>query len=297
LHADPAVVQQLREQAKQLPTCCNTHGDINSTALQLPPGGPDLESRSVAIGSVAVVPFSRLAYTAGLQQAVNANPMSPQITVSLSNICRLHGGSRCRYSEVCRFVHVCRDVLERELAQYVPPLIPQLEVRHSAANSTTTPHVLGASSSVTSAAALGGGGNGGLGASVSSAPPQVFHHQQQVPVVQQHQQQQYLQHPARSMTHMASSSLTAAPPTLTLPVFGTQQQQQQQHPQPNQQQQQLQYQHQQQQQQHPAGVGSLQIPLPASASLLQQQPPQQQQQQQVLVRGADGQLYLSTASR
>jgi len=53
------------------------------------------------------------------------------VSIPSSMVCRLHAAARCRYSEDCKFIHVCREILHTHLSQYVTPLIPELETRFS----------------------------------------------------------------------------------------------------------------------------------------------------------------------
>ena len=114
VHADPAVVDHLRQQVQSLPLCCVTHGDEDHTE-----GSSD--SRAILIPSLkwndGLVPIARFSFTRGLQNVLQQNLTTVfrnEIAIvasgSDSNICRLHVLDRCRFAEDCKFLHVCKEI-------------------------------------------------------------------------------------------------------------------------------------------------------------------------------------------
>ena len=128
IHAEPAVVLRLREDAKAMPTCCQTHGDIHSARMR-----PEWLKRSLQFDHVSV-PVTALAYSNALERLLTSDP-SPSVRCTTQQLCRLHGSERCRFTEDCRFLHLCRQVLRQQFAESVPDLIPQLETRHKSRHS------------------------------------------------------------------------------------------------------------------------------------------------------------------
>lgn len=128
VHADPQVALQLRAEAKQQPTCCGAHGDVNES--KIPQAWASLH---LDIGGI-LVPMRLMAFTVALERTVSehlaAEPSAAVIRAQIHQICRLHGSERCRFTEDCRFLHLCRNLLRERFAAVVPDLIPQLELRH-----------------------------------------------------------------------------------------------------------------------------------------------------------------------
>jgi hypothetical protein len=115
VHADPATVLQLREQAQKIPTCCVAHCDVNAGRMQ-----PAWLTRQVDVNGVAV-PVARLAFTIGLEKLLK-DGAAPTVRASPQLVCRLHISNRCRYAEDCKFLHVCREEVEGKLAPWVQPM-------------------------------------------------------------------------------------------------------------------------------------------------------------------------------
>ena len=85
------------------------------------------------------VPLERVGYTAGLRRLIQESSGLSTIIIHPNSVCRLHAGDRCRYSEDCKFIHVCRDIITQQLSQWVTPLVPDLELKHQARTSGGMP--------------------------------------------------------------------------------------------------------------------------------------------------------------
>ncbi|CAJ1988774.1 hypothetical protein conserved [Leishmania donovani] len=111
VHVDSAIVERLRADAKNMPCCCFQHGDSNSQVMDR----TAYEGRSLGIAGQFSVPLTRVAYTAGLQRVLQDQPACAPVKASV--LCRLHGQpGGCRFGADCRFVHVCCQILQNELA-------------------------------------------------------------------------------------------------------------------------------------------------------------------------------------
>ncbi|GET88543.1 hypothetical protein, conserved [Leishmania tarentolae] len=111
VHVDAAIVEQLRADAKNMPCCCFQHGDCNGHLMDR----TAYEGRSLGIAGQFSVPLTRVAYTAGLQRVLQDQPACASVKPSV--LCRLHGQpGGCRFGADCRFVHVCCQILQNELA-------------------------------------------------------------------------------------------------------------------------------------------------------------------------------------
>ncbi|KAG5504954.1 hypothetical protein JKF63_04401 [Porcisia hertigi] len=111
VHVDPVTVERLRADAKDMPCCCFQHGDGNSHLIDLTAN----EGRSLDIAGQFSLPLTRTAYTAGLQRLLQ-NEQSCTL-VNPSALCRLHGQpGGCRFGADCRFLHICFQILQNELA-------------------------------------------------------------------------------------------------------------------------------------------------------------------------------------
>ncbi|CBZ27042.1 conserved hypothetical protein [Leishmania mexicana MHOM/GT/2001/U1103] len=111
VHLDAAIVERLRADAKNMPCCCFQHGDCNSHVMDR----TAYEGRSLGITGQFSVPLTRVAYTAGLQRVLQDQPACAPVKPSV--LCRLHGQpGGCRFGADCRFVHVCCQILQNELA-------------------------------------------------------------------------------------------------------------------------------------------------------------------------------------
>ncbi|TPP47006.1 hypothetical protein CGC21_2380 [Leishmania donovani] len=121
VHVDSAIVERLRADAKNMPCCCFQHGDSNSQVMDR----TAYEGRSLGIAGQFSVPLTRVAYTAGLQRVLQDQPACAPVKASV--LCRLHGQpGGCRFGADCRFVHVCCQILQNELATNGSPLLVDL---------------------------------------------------------------------------------------------------------------------------------------------------------------------------
>ncbi|EKF39671.1 hypothetical protein MOQ_000092 [Trypanosoma cruzi marinkellei] len=109
VHVDPEIVQQLRRIVDSLPCCCTFHGDCNTHCWDAKANS----KRGFFIDGVWV-PLSHVAYTSGLARFVTSKVQRP---LSCGVLCRLHGKTGgCRYGADCWYLHVCREILEKEFA-------------------------------------------------------------------------------------------------------------------------------------------------------------------------------------
>ena len=122
VHADPPTVMRLREAAKSVPTCCVAHGDANAGLIK-----PEWLQRSVEVNGV-VIAAGRLAFTQGLAKLLGGSS-APMVRVVTQQVCRLHVADRCRYSEDCKFLHVCREEADSKLSAWVQPMKPHFAAR------------------------------------------------------------------------------------------------------------------------------------------------------------------------
>jgi len=126
VHADRAIVLRLRESALAMPTCCLAHGDVAAGRFD-----PEWKHARVRIGPCTIAATS-LAFTAALKAVFPpSQPIQPLVSIPLHQICRVHGRNSCRYGEECRYVHVCRDVIDSQLQNALPGLVTPLEARHA----------------------------------------------------------------------------------------------------------------------------------------------------------------------
>jgi hypothetical protein len=127
VHAEPSVVLTLRSDAKKLPTCCYSHGDVGSGCLR-----QQWLDRALDIDGV-VVRVRQMAYTLALDKLLSDTAEDPSAVVKaqIHQICRLHASQRCRFAEDCRFLHICREVMRQQFSASVPDLVPPLELRHA----------------------------------------------------------------------------------------------------------------------------------------------------------------------
>ena len=122
VHADPQVVFALRAQAQQSLMCCMTHGDRATMQREW----QERYYIQFSGGSGVTIPINRLAVTQGLLRYIddfeqsNGVPEDPEQQVclapSVTTICRLHGQDRCRFSEDCKFLHLCKELLWSEIS-------------------------------------------------------------------------------------------------------------------------------------------------------------------------------------
>lgn len=119
LHADPTVVQMLRNDVVMRASCCPEHGEEVTlpTLLELNP-----EMTSVVLEGQPIA-ASRVATTNGMQRMVadraaaiaeakDASVKADATPLQKAQICRLHLQGRCRYAEDCNFIHLCRGLCE-----------------------------------------------------------------------------------------------------------------------------------------------------------------------------------------
>jgi hypothetical protein len=122
VHAEPTVVLSLRAQAQQSLMCCMVHGD----RAMLETDFPSKYVLQFQGGSGSIIPIDRLALTQGLSRFIDEyeqshgtpipNAESVRLAPSVSLICRLHGQDRCRFSEECKFLHLCKELLWGEIS-------------------------------------------------------------------------------------------------------------------------------------------------------------------------------------
>lgn len=79
VHANPAVVQQLREIVANQPQCCVTHGDVNESAMKV-----QWRQRGVVFNiNDVMIPLDNVAFTNGLKRFIDeAPPHSPSFAAS-----------------------------------------------------------------------------------------------------------------------------------------------------------------------------------------------------------------------
>ena len=127
IHADQETVLEIREAASRLPTCCKMHGDINAAMFDRFPHWSD---KTLIVDSVPI-PMERVAFTNGLERCLdNEQTSGGTVAMSPTFICRLQAGGHCRYSEECKFVHVCTEITKHQLSHCVAPLKTDLERKH-----------------------------------------------------------------------------------------------------------------------------------------------------------------------
>lgn len=111
VHVEPATVQRLRADVESMPCCCLQHGDCNSFLVDR----SSYEGRLLGIAGQFAVPLTRVAYTVGLHRVLQEEQACAPVNPSL--LCRLHGQpGGCRFGADCKFVHVCCQILQNELA-------------------------------------------------------------------------------------------------------------------------------------------------------------------------------------
>ncbi|KAG5501657.1 hypothetical protein JIQ42_05507 [Leishmania sp. Namibia] len=111
VHVDPAMVERLRADVKNMPCCCFRHGDCNSHLMDR----KVYEERFLRIAGRFSVPLTSVAYTSGLQRVLQDQQACAPVNPSV--LCRLHGQpGGCRFAADCRFVHICCEILQHELA-------------------------------------------------------------------------------------------------------------------------------------------------------------------------------------
>lgn len=147
VHADPAVVEQLRVEAFRKPSCCVEHGACCSMkgfpvgltvtvepsrkltgkphkdAIEDDLNGPSADSSSASNGDSNSVgneentaaprgvglSIHSFSPTSYLWKAYRADG-SANLVVSCRKICRMHRQGLCRFGDECNFLHVCRQI-------------------------------------------------------------------------------------------------------------------------------------------------------------------------------------------
>lgn len=105
IHADPETVAALRAKAERQLCCCSIHGDANSNMWNVLAHS----HRSISVGR-SVIPLTHVAFTAGLQRILNDERLTVPVNPSL--LCRLQEQpTSCRYGADCKFLHICREIL------------------------------------------------------------------------------------------------------------------------------------------------------------------------------------------
>ena len=108
VHADPNVVNVLRSRALEVRTCCGEHGD--QLANEIPENFRCYQLHIA--GFPSLLPLHKLAVTVGLKRLLQES-CSEVVTVPPSMVCRLHGLDRCRFAEDCKFLHICKELLQQ----------------------------------------------------------------------------------------------------------------------------------------------------------------------------------------
>jgi hypothetical protein len=145
LHADVGVVEHLRAEISNRPSCCIEHGDIAVNVEPLPPFG------GVVVDGM-VVSEHQVSYTKGLAKTLAERAASgaglasdAKIPLQKTFVCRLHVSGRCRYAEDCNFLHVCRALITDMMPSYASlppsPIVAGRQRRGSAASQQTPPLV------------------------------------------------------------------------------------------------------------------------------------------------------------
>ena len=188
VHCDASTVDMLRAANAATPTCCVGHGDVNAGQMQ----AAWLDRMLVVHG--VCVPLRSVGFTKGIErimtehaaQVHGGRAATEPIVVDIGLVCRLHGTNSCRYSEDCKFLHPCQQIIASQLAAWMPQEAPAAQ-------------------------------------SQSFHTPTTGHYQQQQ---QHPMQQMFQPLPPLAMTHHAFSPQQLAPQaSLMHPQVGVQQQQ------------------------------------------------------------------------
>ena len=127
IHADPETVTKLRADASRQSTCCQFHNEVNKREFER---FPQWKGKALLVEGVSI-PLERCAFTIGLQRSMeNQLPINNQVPMSSQFVCVLQAGGHCRYSDECKFVHVCDDIVKQQLTHCVRPSATELERRH-----------------------------------------------------------------------------------------------------------------------------------------------------------------------
>ena len=135
LHADPAVVQMLRNEVSMRASCCPEHGEEVTQ-----PSLPELTSELIELSLEGQpIAAARIATTNGMRRmlqdrdaAAEKDGATPDNTLQRSQICRLHLQGRCRYAEDCNFIHLCRGLGEGDASPELMKLLAS--IAHSTPN-------------------------------------------------------------------------------------------------------------------------------------------------------------------
>ncbi|KEG05487.1 hypothetical protein DQ04_21431000 [Trypanosoma grayi] len=130
VHVHWDVLEALRKEALETPSCCYLHGaPCNYEGLPF--------NLTVNIGSRSIGLHS-LSPTSCLWNAYNEHGEN-QLTVSKGRVCREHRRGLCRFGEECGFLHICREVpLDGEDYISATP-IPTPRVNPKAGNTNGSP--------------------------------------------------------------------------------------------------------------------------------------------------------------
>jgi len=133
VHADPAVIEQLRTEAANDPTCCAEHNDPYGAKLAKCLEDTGAPPTHLKVDDV-VISFGNVAYTLGIDRHLaSLNGRCPAVVeIPSQQLCRLHAMNRCRFCDDCKFVHICREAMAQhfpeveeegkfKLAQRAPP--------------------------------------------------------------------------------------------------------------------------------------------------------------------------------
>ena len=126
VHCDASTVDMLRAANAATPTCCVGHGDVNAGQMQ----AAWLDRMLVVHG--VCVPLRSVGFTKGIErimtehaaQVHGGRAATEPIVVDIGLVCRLHGTNSCRYSEDCKFLHPCQQIIASQLAAWMPQEAP-----------------------------------------------------------------------------------------------------------------------------------------------------------------------------
>lgn len=101
VHANPEVVEKLRQEALEQPTCCFFHGaPCTSSGLPL--------NLQVNVGGTSIT-LPRMNSTNCLWSAY-AERGDSTLDLPREKVCREHRRGLCRFGEECGFLHICREI-------------------------------------------------------------------------------------------------------------------------------------------------------------------------------------------
>eukprot|EP00906_Rhabdomonas_costata_P007632 RCo010932 len=110
IHAEPAVVQRMRESSQSLRqvTCCQFHNRGSTGSDPAPQSLKPALTMVTFSGGRIPIPFDRTEVTAYLER-IMSQPGTPGPVFPMSYVCRLHQKRRCGYAQQCGHVHICRE--------------------------------------------------------------------------------------------------------------------------------------------------------------------------------------------